>query len=227
MFSGDTSAKAGSLQEVVLSIIMGHECAILRPGRPGYRRTRKCALDLGRFRPSGVDDESSGAGSHGYDTSWRRTMMSDELGALRGKLATEIPVTLHLGLEVIGHDAGGLTLAAPLSKNLNHQGTAFAGSVNAVATLAGWGWVWLTLRRSGLEGHVVLQDSTIQYLKPIDADFTATCLPAMDAEVERLLAGLTRHGRGRLALGVEIRSGATLVATFTGRYVALAGASAG
>lgn len=152
--------------------------------------------------------------------------MSDELGALRAKLATEIPVTLHLGLEVIGHDAGGLTLAAPLSKNVNHQGTAFAGSVNAVATLAGWGWVWLRLRRSGHEGQVVLQDSTIQYLRPIETDFTATCLPAEDAEVERLLAGMTRRRRGRVTLRVEIRSGATLVATFRGRYVALVAASA-
>ena len=151
--------------------------------------------------------------------------MSDELGVLRSKLATEIPVTLHLGLEVVRHGAGGLVLAAPLSKNVNHQGTAFAGSVNAVATLAGWAWIWLALRRSGHEGHVVLQDSTIQYLRPIATDFTATCLPAKDAEVQRLLAGMTRHRRGRLALGVEIRSGETLVASFHGRYVALAASS--
>jgi thioesterase domain-containing protein len=151
--------------------------------------------------------------------------MSDELGALRGKLATEIPVTQHLGLEVVGYDAGGLTLAAPLSKNVNHEGTAFAGSVNAVAALAGWGWVWLTLRRSGHEGHVVLQDSSIQYLRPIETDFTARCLPAETIEIERLLAGLTRHRKGRVALAVEIRTGGTLVATFQGRFVALAAAS--
>lgn len=151
--------------------------------------------------------------------------MADELGALRGKLATEIPLTQHLGLEVVGHDARGLTLAAPLSKNVNHEGTAFAGSVNAVAALAGWGWVWLTLRRSGHEGHVVLQDSTIQYLRPITMDFTARCLPAEDTEVERLVAGMTGHRRGRVALAVEVRSGASLVATFRGRYVALAAAS--
>jgi len=151
--------------------------------------------------------------------------MSDALGALRGKLATEIPVTQHLGLEVVWHDAAGLTLAAPLSKNVNHEGTAFAGSVNAVATLAGWGWVWLTLRRAGHEGHVVLQDSSIQYLRPIEMDFTARCLPAEDIEIERLLAGLTRHRRGRVVLGVEIRTEATLVATFRGRFVALAAAS--
>lgn len=152
--------------------------------------------------------------------------MVDELGALRGKLATEIPVTQHLGLEVIGHDTDGLTLAAPLARNVNHEGTAFAGSVNAVATLAGWGWVWLTLRRSGREGHVVLQDSAIRYLSPIDSDFTATCLPPREADIERLLAGMTRHRRGRVSLGVEIRVAGSIVATFRGRYVALAAVSA-
>jgi thioesterase domain-containing protein len=83
----------------------------------------------------------------------------------------------------------------------------------------------LTLRRSGHEGHVVLQDSSIQYLRPIETDFTARCLPAEDIEIERLLAGLTRHRRGRVSLGVEVRTGATLVATFRGRFVALASAS--
>jgi thioesterase domain-containing protein len=151
--------------------------------------------------------------------------MFDELGALRSKLATEIPVTQHLGLEVVRHDSRGLTLAAPLSNNVNHEGTAFAGSVNAVATLAGWGWLWLTLRRSGHEGHVLLQDSSIQYLRPIETDFTARCLPAEAAEVEQMLAGLTRHSRGRVSLGVEIWAGTTLVATFRGRFVVLAATS--
>lgn len=148
--------------------------------------------------------------------------MADELEALRGKLATEIPVTQHLGLEVIRYDDRGLTLAAPLAQNVNHEGTAFAGSANAVATLAGWGWMWLTLRRAGHDGHVVLQDSAIQYLQPITTDFTARCLPAHHAEVQRLLTGITRHRRGRVRLEVEIRTGATVVATFSGRYVALA-----
>lgn len=150
--------------------------------------------------------------------------MPDEIGALRSKLATEIPVTQHLGLEVVEHDINGLILAAPLAKNVNHEGTAFAGSVNAVATLAGWGWVWLALRQSGHDGHVVLQDSTIRYLRPIDSDFTARCIPAESADIARLLAGMTRHRRGRVSLAIEIRTGATLAATFRGRYVASAAA---
>ena len=146
--------------------------------------------------------------------------MSDPLSALRGKLASEIPVTLHLGLEVIAHDERGLVLAAPLAKNVNHEGTAFAGSVNAVATLAGWGWVWLALREAGQAGHVVLQDSTVRYLEPIDADFHAYALPPSTAAVERLLEAVRRHHRGRIGLTVEVRGGERRLAVFEGRYVA-------
>jgi len=141
--------------------------------------------------------------------------------ALRGKLATEIPVTQHLGLQVLEASADGLWLTAPLARNVNHEGTAFAGSVNAVATLAGWGWTWLLLRRHRVEAHVVLQDSAIRYHTPIQGDFTAHCAAAEPASVDRLLHALEGHGRGRIALGVDVRVGDRLVATFEGRYVAL------
>jgi thioesterase domain-containing protein len=142
--------------------------------------------------------------------------------ALRGKLATEIPVTQHLGVEVVRADAEGLWLSAPLRRNVNHEGTAFAGSINAVATLAGWGWTWLMLRRRNMDAHVVLQDSTIRYLLPIDGDFAAHCVAAGGDRFDRFLRALERHGKGRLALRVEVRVADRTVATFEGRYVALA-----
>lgn len=145
--------------------------------------------------------------------------MQDE-NALRSKLATEIPVTQHLGIEVVRSDRYGLVLVAPLAQNVNHEGTAFAGSINAVATLAGWGWTWLVLRQASDAAHVVLQDSSIRFLRPIERDFTAHCLPAESAAVERMFAGLTRHKRGRLTLDVNVRAGDVVVATFRGRYVA-------
>ena len=146
--------------------------------------------------------------------------MNDSLDALRGKLASEIPVTQHLGLEVVAREGRGLVLAAPLAKNVNHEGTAFAGSVNAVATLAGWGLVWLTLREAGQEGHVVLQDSTVRYLEPIDDDFVAHAIAPSPEAVERLLGAVRRHRRGRIGLTVEVRGGERRLAVFEGRYVA-------
>ena len=148
------------------------------------------------------------------------SQMTQDVNALRGKLATEIPVTQHLGLEVVRSDRDGLVLAAPLARNINHEGTAFAGSVNALATLAGWGWTWLALRQASEAAQVVLQDSSIRYLRPIESDFVAHCLPAESEEVERMFLGLTRHRRGRITLNVNVRVGDAVVATFRGRYVA-------
>ncbi|TFG38857.1 MAG: thioesterase, partial [Candidatus Aminicenantes bacterium] len=60
-----------------------------------------------------------------------------------------MPITKALGLRVIGRDGTDLIFSAPLAPNINHKGTAFAGSLNATATLAGWGTIWLLLREHG------------------------------------------------------------------------------
>lgn len=145
----------------------------------------------------------------------------DPRSALGAVLAAEIPLVGHLGLRIAGETDGGLALHAPLEGNSNHQRTAFAGSLNAVATLAGWGTVWLLLHRGGLRGQVVIQDSRTEYFAPVHAGFTATCLPPDPRAVERFLAMVARHGRGRLGLTVAITAdGAGEPAVrFAGRYV--------
>ncbi len=144
-----------------------------------------------------------------------------ELVALAAKLRGEIPVSHHLGIHPVAWDGNRLVLAAPLAVNVNHEGTAFAGSVHALATLAGWSAVWLSLRRARLAAHVVIQDSRMAYQRPILEDFHAGCtIPAVG--LERLLSALRRHGRGRIALEVEVRGGADVLARFSGRYVAFA-----
>ena len=100
--------------------------------------------------------------------------MSDHLAELRATLAREMPVTQHLGVEVVGRLGEALTLSAPLAANRNHQGTAFGGSLNAIATLACWSALWLALRDAEQPGVVLIQDSAIRYLRPVTTDFTAT-----------------------------------------------------
>ena len=99
----------------------------------------------------------------------------DLLRALRAKLRRDMPITKALGLRVVGNEGGGLVLSSPLEPNINHKGTAFAGSLNATATLAGWGTIWLLLREHGIRSHVVIQDSTVHYFRPVTGDFTARC----------------------------------------------------
>src|SRR5215813_9400375 len=95
------------------------------------------------------------------------------LEALKAILRTEMPVTQHLGIEVAGYRGGVLSLRAPLAANVNHKGTAFGGSLNVIATLACWSSLWMALLEQRVAGEIVIQDSSIRYLRPVNADFTA------------------------------------------------------
>jgi thioesterase domain-containing protein len=139
---------------------------------------------------------------------------------LQNTIRTELPVTQHLGIRVVSLDRERVTLAAPLALNRNHVGSAFAGSLNAVATLAGWSWMWALLRFHGLPARVVIQDSRITYERPVTSDFQATCGSPDSVAVARLLAALQRRGRGRLSLDVLVTDQTGPAASFRGRYVA-------
>lgn len=141
------------------------------------------------------------------------------LEQLRAILRTEVPITQHLGVEVASYRSGCLTLRAPLAANINHKGTAFAGSLNAIATLAGWGLLWLALREAGLRGHVVIQDSSVRYLRPVAGDFHATCGPPHESALTRLLESVRRRGLGRIALETVVADARGEAVTFSGRYV--------
>jgi thioesterase domain-containing protein len=150
-------------------------------------------------------------------------MTTDAATHLRTMLAREMPAAQRLGFTVEDVSATAVRLGASFDINRNHQGSAFAGSVNALATLAGWAAVWLTLQEAGIEANAVLQDSEIRYLHPIMTDFSAICPFPTDAERTALLSAVTRHRRGRVPPQVDVVAHRETVARFHGRYVALLG----
>ena len=85
-----------------------------------------------------------------YGTNQSKDTRAALLRELQHVLNHEIPLTSHLGLQVRGDaDPESLSFWAAISPNLNHKSTAFAGSLNSVLTLAGWGLVWLLLKEWG------------------------------------------------------------------------------
>ncbi|MBI5684629.1 MAG: YiiD C-terminal domain-containing protein [Verrucomicrobia bacterium] len=147
--------------------------------------------------------------------------MTSHLAALKKKLRAEIPATRRLKIEPARCDDGALVFKAPLAPNRNDKGTAFAGSLCAIATLAGWSALWLALRDAGLQGIIVIQDGSIRYLRPVTRDFEARCPWPEPAQLARLFAALRRLGRARLRLRVVICENGVEAVTFTGRYVVL------
>ena len=140
--------------------------------------------------------------------------------ALTRVWADRMPITTALGIAIAELDAQRLSLVMPLAPNRNHKGTVFAGSLSALATLAGWSVVWLMLRDAGVTAHVVIQDAQIRYLAPTRSDVTATTEFPDPAVWQRALNGLQRRGKARLTLSAELRDdNGAVVATFSGRYV--------
>ncbi|HEX7734101.1 MAG TPA: thioesterase domain-containing protein [Ktedonobacteraceae bacterium] len=144
--------------------------------------------------------------------------------ALQQTLEHEIPLTQHLELRVLSYNERGLTLGAPLAPNINHKRTAFAGSLNSVVTLAGWGLLWLILREEEIDARVVIQDSSCNYLRPVSDDFTAFCQTPPRAEITKLVEALRKRGRARIELRVEVHNALGLAVQFTGRYVLMCSA---
>jgi thioesterase domain-containing protein len=142
---------------------------------------------------------------------------------LEGFFRREIPVTRCMGVSVAGFDGRALLLKAPLAKNLNHKRTAFGGSLYTLATLAGWGMVRLILEGSGLEAHIVIQEGSLAYRRPVLGDFLARCDWPDDAA--RFRQALARKGKARISLRCEVRAenrpaGEGPAAEFTGIFVA-------
>jgi thioesterase domain-containing protein len=131
----------------------------------------------------------------------------------------KIPITRALGVRVEDYDGRRLVLSAPLEANVNHLGTAFGGSLNALAVLSCYGLLWLELRDD--ECHIVVRESSISYVRPVRGDLRATCtLPGAEALAEFKLT-FQRKGRARVALDATIVDEGVTAVRFRGTFVAM------
>jgi thioesterase domain-containing protein len=138
-------------------------------------------------------------------------------------LHERIPLSRAMGVTVEHVGAGEARLRAPLAPNVNHEGTAFGGSIASLAVLAGW--AWLRARLDGAEPmpRLVVQRQEVDYLAAATAELVATCTAPAAEDWERFTKLLARRARARLELAVEVVSGGARVATLGGVYVATAG----
>lgn len=120
-----------------------------------------------------------------------------------------------MGVEVVKADAQGLVLRAPLAANANDHRTAFGGSLSALATLAGWGLLYLLLDTPARRPNIVIQHGAIDYRQPLAADLEACCVLPDDATWRRFTDTLRRKGRARIVLRVTIGD----AVVFDGVYV--------
>jgi thioesterase domain-containing protein len=144
------------------------------------------------------------------------------LSELQATLDREIPMSAQMGIRVHDGAAEGLVVRLPLNPNRNHQQTAFAGSLNALCTITGWGSIFLLLKELGRRGNIVIRRSTIKYQEPVtSSEIYARCQPVSPAARQYFLEMLDDKGQAKLDLTVEVAGKEGPAVSFHGSYVVL------
>ena len=126
-----------------------------------------------------------------------------------------IPITEQMGIKLFQYSGRTLETRASLNKNINLHGTMFAGSIFSLATLTGWGMIFLKLKEKGLMGEIVLGDGDIHYHKPITMQPRAICnIEKFEGKFDPLIRGKKSHFK----LQIDILDGENPVAEFKGVF---------
>lgn len=138
------------------------------------------------------------------------------------ELLNSIPVVKSMNLEIIEVKSNSLTLMAPLSQNINYEGTAFGGSINTLCVLSSYLLIHHILKSKNIKfSSLVIQDSTIKYLKPVDSDFSSTATIPEPA-IDKFLQSLTKRELARVATEAIVanKNKQDIKAKFKSRFVA-------
>ena len=128
-----------------------------------------------------------------------------------------IPLTRAMAVRVVAADAHQFAIEAPVAPNRNHLETAFGGSINAIATLAAYGALWLELR--AVAARVVIAESSIRFLQPLSETMMARCVRNPEA-LETFKRELRERGKARIRLSVVVEENGATGAEFRGLFVA-------
>jgi thioesterase domain-containing protein len=136
------------------------------------------------------------------------------------KLTHDIPLTRHLGFEIIEATPYKVRLKARLQENINHKGTGFGGSLYTLSVLAAYSLVYLGLDRENIKtNNIVIQKGEIKYLKPVTADFEVVCEFSKPELYQKFFYCLDRWKKVRELLKVEVRCKGEVCARLDGVFV--------
>ena len=128
-----------------------------------------------------------------------------------------IPISLAMGVRVQSFDGILLELTAPLKPNINHQLSAFGGSLTALSALTGWGLVQLQLGKLGQIGNTVVSHSEATFLKPVRSELL--CRSRVPDSIDSFESNLLDKGRAELTLLTEIVINDEIAMTTSSRFV--------
>ncbi|MEH6532192.1 MAG: bifunctional GNAT family N-acetyltransferase/hotdog fold thioesterase [Photobacterium frigidiphilum] len=128
----------------------------------------------------------------------------------------QIPISDKMGIKISQYTGYRFEVSALINANLNPSEFMFAGSIFTMATLAGWGFIWMLIKERKLEADIVLVDSHIRYVSPVkERPRAVVSVETLSGDFDRLATGR----KGRVIVEVNVYSGETLASTFTGTYM--------
>ena len=140
--------------------------------------------------------------------------------SLKEYLYKHIPLTKAMAVEPGDFSDTSLTLHAPIAPNINHRETVFGGSASALCILSAWSFIHCRLgSHSGIKPRIVIQGNSMDYLKPVLDDFSATCTLSSEKDWAFLIKCLTRKKVGRIRLTSELTCKGESVGFFQGSFV--------
>jgi thioesterase domain-containing protein len=113
---------------------------------------------------------------------------------LEQRIRNGIPITSHMDFRVLTLTDERISVVGGAQENHNVHGTAFAGSLYAVATLAAWGLVQSRLPENA---ELVMTSGEIVYRKPVLGEIIADC-HIDQHQFKDFLTKLQRKGKARL-----------------------------
>ncbi len=144
------------------------------------------------------------------------------LDKYKQQLLNSIPVITGMDIDIIKVESNTIELIAPLNTNINYEGTAFGGSINTLGILSCYLLSHHLLNESGVDfNSLVIQDSSIKYLKPVNGDFIAKS-EVINKSDQFFIKTLKSRGVGRISLTSKIytQNSNEACAEFYGRFVA-------
>ncbi|MFZ4834633.1 fatty acid biosynthesis protein FabY [Rouxiella sp. Mn2063] len=142
----------------------------------------------------------------------------DWCGQLQQAWYDHIPLSEKMGVRISQYTGQRFVTTMPEAGNQNPHHTLFAGSLFSLATLTGWGLIWLLLRERHLGGTIILADAHIRYSAPV------TGRPRAIADLSSISGDLDRLAKGRKArvqLDVKLCGDEQEGAIFEGTYLVL------
>jgi len=136
-----------------------------------------------------------------------------------------IPLSKAMELQISYYDGAKLMTHCDADFNQNLHHTMFAGSIYTLATLTGWGWVYLALqaqqneqKQNNLRGDIVLAEANIRYHTPIKGlAYGQVVQQDVSGQFDNLLQGK----KARIKLVAHVYCGEKIAATFQASYVVL------